>query len=45
MINDFHIALLWMRSMEIVTGLSASLLLSELDMHDLFERYRSPWKA
>jgi hypothetical protein len=43
--NDFHIALLWLRSLEIVIGHSPMLMLSELDMHDLFVRYRSPYKA
>ena len=43
--NDFHIALLWLRSLEIVIGHSPVLMLSELDMHDLFVRYRSPYKA
>jgi hypothetical protein len=43
--NDFHIALLWLRSLEIVIGHSPVLMLSELDMNDLFVRYRSPYKA
>ena len=43
--NDFHIALLWLRSLEIVIGHSPVLMLSELEMHDLFVRYRSPYKA
>ena len=43
--NDFHIALLWLRSLEIVIGHSAVIMLSELEMHDLFVRYRSPYKA
>ena len=43
--NDFHIALLWLRSLEIVIGHSPVLMLSELDLHDLFVRYRSPYKA
>lgn len=42
---DFHCALLWLRSLEILNGHTMSLMLSELDMHDLFVRYRSPWKA
>jgi hypothetical protein len=43
--NDFHIALLWLRSLEIVIGHSPVIMLSEIDMHDLFSRYRSPYKA
>jgi len=43
--NDFHIALLWLRSLEIVIGHSPVLMLSELELHDLFVRYRSPYKA
>jgi hypothetical protein len=43
--NDFHIALLWLRSLEIVIGHSPRVLLSELEIHDLFFRYRSPFKA
>jgi hypothetical protein len=43
--NDFHIALLWLRSMEMVNGHSEVVLMSELEMHDLFIRYRSPFKA
>lgn len=42
---DFHCALLWLRSLEIEIGNSPVLMLSELDMHDLFERYESPIKA
>lgn len=42
---DFHMALLWLRALEIETGSSPVLLLSELQMADLFERYRSPWRA
>lgn len=42
---DFHILLLWLRSLEIAVGHSPILLLSELDLHDLFTRYRSPYKA
>lgn len=44
-INDFHCALLWLRSLEIAIGHSPALMLSELEMHDLFIRYRSPFKA
>jgi hypothetical protein len=43
--NDFHIALLWLRSLEIVIGHSPVIMLSELEIHDLFVRYRSPYKA
>ena len=31
--NDFHIALLWLRSLEIVIGHSPVLMLSELDLN------------
>jgi hypothetical protein len=43
--NDFHIALLWLRSLEICTGQAPTLLMSELNTDGLFVRYRSPWKA
>jgi len=43
--NDFHMSLLWLRSLEIVIGHAPVLMLSELEMHDLFARYRSPWRA
>jgi len=43
--NAFHIALLWLRLLKIVTGYSPVLRLSELEMHDRFVRYRSPYKA
>lgn len=43
--NDFHIALLWLRSLELLIGHSPVLMLSELEMNDLFVRYRSPYKA
>jgi hypothetical protein len=43
--NDFHIALLWLRSLEILIGHSPVLMMSELDFNDLFVRYRSPYKA
>lgn len=42
---DFHMALLWLRSMEIVVGHSPSLVAAELERDDLFSRYRSPWRA
>lgn len=43
--NDFHMSLLWLRSIEIEVGHSPVLVMSELDMQDLFSRYRSPWRA
>lgn len=42
---DFHCALLWLRALEMHVGHSPVLLLSELEMQDLFARYRSPWRA
>ena len=42
---DFHCALLWLRSLEIIGGHKPVLVLSELEMTDLFGRYRSPWRA
>jgi hypothetical protein len=42
--NDFHIALLWLRSLELVVGHPPTLMQAELDQ-DLFVRYRSPFKA
>lgn len=42
---DFHIALLWLRSLEIIGGAMPTLVLSEIEMADLFSKYRSPWKA
>jgi hypothetical protein len=43
--NDFHLALLWLRAFEIAIGRSPRLMLSELELEDLFVRYRSPYKA
>lgn len=43
--KDFHISLLWLRSLEIIIGHSPVIMLSEIEMHDLFARYRSPFKA
>lgn len=43
--SDFHCSLLWLRSLEIAIGCSPVLMLSELEMADLFARYRSPWRA
>lgn len=42
---DWHMQHLWVRALEIVVGHSNVLLLSELEMQDLFSRYRSPWRA
>lgn len=44
-VADFHQTLLWLRSLEIVNGHSPILMLSELEMADLFRTYRSPIKA
>lgn len=41
--NDFHLSLLWLRSMEINTG--RSLMLDDDEVIDLFRSYRSPWRA
>jgi hypothetical protein len=43
--KDFHVALLWLRALEIVSGHSPVLMLSELEMQDLFARYHSPFRA
>jgi hypothetical protein len=43
--NDFHLALLWLRSLEIVIGGSPRTRLTKRELHDLFARYRSPYKA
>lgn len=43
--TDFHLALLWLRALEIRSGHTPDLMVSELDMDDLFSRYRSPFKA
>jgi hypothetical protein len=43
--KDFHVALLWLRALEIVSGHTPVLMLSELEMHDLFASYRSPFRA
>ncbi len=42
--NDFHLALLWLRSLEIVIGHSPAQALFELNDH-VFSSYRSPLKA
>lgn len=42
---DFHCALLWLRSMEIVTGHAPTVLMAELEEFDLFRAYVSPIKA
>lgn len=44
-VRDFHCCLLWMRALEIIIGHSTKTVLSEVDMQDLFGRYRSPWRA
>ena len=43
--NDFHIALLWLHSLEALVGETSMLMLSEVELEDLFVRYRSPYKA
>lgn len=43
--SDSHCALLWLRSLEILVGHAPTLVVSELEMQDLFARYRSPWRA
>jgi hypothetical protein len=43
--NDFHIAILWLRSLELVVGGAPVTKLSKRELHDLFVRYRSPYKA
>jgi hypothetical protein len=43
--NDFHIALLWLHSLESLVGHPSILMLSEIELDDLFVRYRSPYKA
>lgn len=42
---DFHMALLWLRSMESIIGHSAVVLLSEVEQYDLFGNYRPLVKA
>lgn len=42
---DFQLALLWLRSIEIVVGHPPALMLSELNLPDLFGAYTSPIKA
>jgi len=42
---DFHCALLWLRSLELLVGHSPLLVMSEIEMADLFGRYKSPWRA
>jgi hypothetical protein len=44
--NDFHIAILWLRSLELVIGRAPQASkLTKREMDDLFVRYRSPYKA
>lgn len=33
------------RSLEILSGSNPALVVSEIEMEDLFARYRSPWRA
>ena len=44
-VNDFHCALLWIRSIEQLTGAIAKLDDNELRQLFLNTLYRSPWKA
>lgn len=46
-VHDFHIALLWIRSLEIATSHppQVSQLDFDLEIHNLFATYRSPWRA
>jgi hypothetical protein len=37
--------LLFLRSLELAVGNSPLLVMSELEMAELFGRYRSPWRA
>lgn len=43
--NDFHLAVLWVRSFELVVGRCRRPMLTERELTDLFLRYRSPFKA
>jgi hypothetical protein len=44
--NDFHIAILWIRSLALVVGHAPpATKLSARQLHALFVRYRSPYKA
>ncbi|HEU4734903.1 MAG TPA: hypothetical protein VFT22_43725 [Kofleriaceae bacterium] len=43
--NDFHIAILWLQSLEIAVGRTQAMKLSKRQLQDLFVRYRSPYKA
>lgn len=43
--NDFHLAVLWLRSFEIAVGRFPRLMLSDVELTELFLRYRSPYKA
>jgi hypothetical protein len=40
--SDFHCALLWLRSIEIVIGHSPAMLMAEINEFDLFSAYVSP---
>ncbi|HET7505490.1 MAG TPA: hypothetical protein VFK02_30930 [Kofleriaceae bacterium] len=43
--NDFHMAILWLRSLEIAVGRTQAMKLNKRELQDLFMRYRSPYKA
>lgn len=44
--NDFHIAILWLRSLELAIGQSPPKpRLTKRQLNALFVRYRSPYKA
>lgn len=43
---DFHTVLLWLRSIEICIGIKGPLaLINEIEHHELFATYHSPYKA
>lgn len=45
-VRDFHITLLWLRALEAAAGYALpGHDLTDLEMSDLFARFRSPWKA
>ena len=43
--NDFHLAVLWVRAFELAVRRFPKLTLSEVELTELFLRYRSPYKA
>jgi hypothetical protein len=43
--NDFHLAVLWVRAFEIAVRRFPKLTLSDGELNQLFLRYRSPYKA